>query len=97
MTDAIEIYLTNPQPAIHNQNLAGNKPRPGSKEQHRLGHILRRPVPPHRRLRRKSRRLFISRSPNSIQPGATQFTLTSGAKALAMACVSMCNAAFEAQ
>src|SRR5579863_9558033 len=32
-----------------------------------------------------------------IQPGATQFTLTSGAKALAMAWVSMCRAAFDAQ
>jgi len=34
---------------------------------------------------------------NSIQPGATQLTLTSGANALAMALVSMCKAAFEAQ
>jgi len=29
--------------------------------------------------------------------GATQLTLTAGAKAFAMACVSMCSAAFELQ
>ena len=33
----------------------------------------------------------------SIHPGATQFTLTPGANALAMACVSMCTAAFALQ
>src|SRR5262249_61069675 len=33
----------------------------------------------------------------TIIPGATQFTLISGANALAIACVSMCSAAFEAQ
>ena len=36
-------------------------------------------------------------SPISIHPGATQFTLTSGANAFAIACVNICTAAFELQ
>jgi len=38
-----------------------------------------------------------SLSSSAIHPGATQLTLTSGAKALAIACVSECSAAFDAQ
>ena len=40
---------------------------------------------------------IVEGSCNAIQPGATQLTLTSGAKALAIACVSMWRAALDAQ
>ena len=36
-------------------------------------------------------------SPCTIIPGATQFTLISGAQAFAMVCESMCSAAFDVQ
>ena len=78
--------LSKPQPAVDGQNLAGDKRRAGGEEKHGLRDIVRGSIAAHRRLAAKRRVACLAScgSSNSIQPGATQLTLTSGAKALAM-------------
>ena len=81
--------------------MAGDEVRTSHKEEHRLSDIGSTTVVAHGSLGGETCGLGAigaGRRIVQINPARRyQLTLTSGAKALAMACVSICSAAFDAQ